>query len=87
MHKFIDFLFKISKLIESIAYFLKDYKEKYPEYYVYVPDRNKPRYKHNSYKSAEIEAQRIAKSCTDNEAIEILRIEKRIWGDIPDVPF
>ena len=87
MKKFINFLLKFSQFLQYIAFTLQDYKEALPEYYVYIPSRGKPYYKHSTFKSAKTEAERLAKKCTDFEEIEVLKIEQRIWGNIPDVPF
>ena len=86
MKKLIQILLKISAITQYIAYKLQDIGFK-QDYYVYVPTRNKPTFIHNSFVSAEMEARRIAKQCLEYQTIEILRVEKRLFGELPDIPF
>ena len=86
MKRFINFLLFISSVINYIATILQD-MNLHQEYYVYVPTRSKPVYKHRLYKNAEQEAFRIAKQCKDYQEIEVLHVVKRIWGEEPDIPF
>ena len=84
----VNCLLKLSEILKYIAYEIRDFREPIPEYYVYIPTREKPRYRHPSFRGAKREAKRLAKKCTECESIEVLKVEYRIWGDNPDeIPF
>lgn len=83
MTKFlIDFFTKLSNILAYIANFLRN-TQFHERYYVYVPSNNKPRFIHNSYKSAKIEAERIYKMLHEEETVEILQIVNRFEPEIP----
>lgn len=83
MTKFlIDFFTKLSNILAYIANFLRN-TQFHERYYVYVPDRNKPRFVHHSYKSARQEAERIYKKLNEDETVEILQIVKSFEPEIP----
>lgn len=86
MKRFIDFLLFLASVLSYIATILQD-MNLHQEYYVYVPTRSKPVYKHRFYCNAETEARRIAKQCKEYQEIEILHVVKKIWGEEQDVPF
>ncbi|MCD7740344.1 MAG: hypothetical protein LUH11_03240 [Candidatus Gastranaerophilales bacterium] len=80
----IDFFVKLSNLANYVAEILRALNL-HEEYYVYVPNANKPKYIHKNYKSAKQEAKRLASKLTALDSIEILQVVKRLNGD--DIPF
>lgn len=95
MNKMSNFLLKLSDYLSKLAYFFKenDFKNKY---YVYVPSNCKPRFIHNSFKSAREEALRLKKQFEENAEyyntnIQILQIVEEIEPDFSvskdEIPF
>ncbi len=80
MKKIIDLLTKISNIFAYIAEFLRK-SQFHEEYYVYVPNNDKPRYIHKSYKSARDEARRLKSKLSSCDFIEILQIVNRFEGE------
>lgn len=78
----IEFFTKLSNIFAYIANFLRNTRF-HEEYYVYVPGRNKPKFVHDSYKSARQEAERIYEKSDRLEDVEILQIVNRFNSEIP----
>ena len=82
--KIIDFLVKFSNLLSYIAEMLR-LSQFHEEYYVYVPNNNKPKYIHENYKSARQEAERLLNIVNPLETVEILQVVNRFQNE--DIPF
>ena len=82
MKKIILNLIKISNILNILACKLQEicYRE---EFYVYVPNNNKPKYKHNTFESARKEAERLAEKLSIDEDIEVLQVVYKTKGYQP----
>ena len=82
MKKIIEILLKLSKILDAAAWKLTEISI-LDEFYVFVPTRSKPVYKHSTYKSARQEAERIAAKLDGLERVQILHIVDEINGELP----
>lgn len=83
MQKFSKLLFNISSILFDVAGRIQDLSNPKEEFYVYVPSRNKPKYKHSNFVSAKTEAKRLAENVSAFEEIEVLQVVYKQDGYYP----
>lgn len=84
----INFLTDLIEILNFIVTQLRQMERNPLGYYVYVPQYNKPKHIHTSYKSAQKEVERLHKIFEDrmeNVEIQILQILKN--EDVDGIPF
>ena len=85
IRKLVNTMNNISSVINVIACKIEEVTLK-EEFYVYVPDADKPRHKHSTFTAALKEAKRLAEyRITAGTDIEILQVVKKLKGDV--IPF
>lgn len=83
MKKLSKLLFDISSILFDVAGKIQDLSNPKEEFYVYVPSRNKPKYKHSNFARAKEEANRLAENVSVFEKIEVLQVVYKQDGYVP----
>lgn len=85
IRKLVATMINISSAINVIACKIQEVTLK-EEFYVFVPDADKPRYKHSTFEAALTEAKRLAEyRINAGTDIEILQVVKKLKGEV--IPF